>query len=191
MFGTRQLFVNTKNSWGQLQISQSDSAAYLKKVLAQTKKISQIIAYIWLNDNETSSDLEYYFKRPKLLGKLLLAQPDDPQYKLLQEVFKKHPDSLPIFDQSEKGFYTFKVIFNQFEGYLSDPDIGEEAALITMNIPYPPRPQIYDDLSCDPPPPLANNDPLKASELKNWLEQNPNEPPFFDEDNPYIPSTCS
>ncbi len=63
-----------------------------------------------------------------------------------------------------------------------------------MNIPYPPRPPIYYDLdnsrSSPDTNPLAKNDPLKASELKKWLEQNPNKPPFFDKDNPYIPSTC-
>lgn len=190
MFGTRQFFANAHNYLSEIQESDSITA-----LLVKGKKISQIIAYIWANDNETSQQLDKYFKVPASstnpLSSLLFAQEGDLQYKLLEEVFKEHPDALPIFDKSETKLYNFQVTYNRFEGVLTDPTPGEDTA-ITMIIPYPPRPQIYDDLVLPPPPvdPLAKNAPLKASELKAWLEEDPNIPPYYYQENPYIPTTC-
>ncbi len=170
---------------------ESIAAKYLRRLLGQSKMISQMIAYIWLYDNETSSKLNTYFRHPDKLSEVLLAQPGDDAYLLLEEVFKNHSDFLPIFDKSEGKLYNFKIVFDQFQGCIEDPNLGE-SALITMVIPYPPRPQIFDDLNSSTSTHfLDKNAPLKASELQAWINQSPDAEPFYDQDNPYIPTTCS
>ena len=207
MFGTRQLLtiaddLAQEDSDYINNIFESTPGKYLQDLLIKTKKISQVISYIWLHDDETSLELDKRFKDPKKLRKLLLAHEDDhvdptkpnEDYELLKKVFStyNHDDALPIFDKSDRAIYDFKLIFNQYEGYLGDaPNIETSKKLITMAIPYPPRPQIYDDISHkQPDPPLSKNDPLRASTLEKWLKDAPDKAPFYDRDNPYIPSTC-
>lgn len=166
------------------------TSKYLDKLLTQGKKLSQIISYIWLNqDPQTAQELDGYFKRgdDQELKKLLCAEdPETDEYQLLLKVFKEK-QYLPIFDRDDKNFFNFRVAVDKFEGNISDPGPSDNGILI-VTIPYPPRPEISDDIHDNP---LEGTAPIKISELQEWLEQSPHNQPYFYENNPYIPSTCS
>lgn len=189
MVWTRQWICKVQNCMTSETFAREDNIhfQYYKKILAQGKKLSQLICYIWLNkDPETARELDQYFKgvHNKDLNELLFAEdPEKYEYKLLLKVFKDQ-QYLPIFNSQDKEFFKFEVRVDKFEGSISDPGPSEEK-ILTLSIPYPPRPQIVDD--CDP---LAGAAPIKIHELQEWLDQAPNEPPYFPENNPYIPPTC-
>lgn len=193
MFGSRRFVVSTnKQLVKKKKGNQSEVPfdGYVKRLMEQSKKISQVIAYIWLNENDpTAAALDQYFKAPAKLDDLLFAQPGSKEYDLLKPVFRGKENALPIFDLSERPYYTLKVIFDQFEGSISDASLESEEVL-TMWIPYPPRPQIVDD-SHLPQGQLATAAPLKTSELQDWINQPSDQPPYYYETNPYIPTTCS
>ncbi|MEH1843169.1 MAG: hypothetical protein V7L20_31650 [Nostoc sp.] len=185
MIGTKQWISNCQ----KLISDEKDNRnhRYFQTILIKGKKISQIISYIWLNqDEEAAKKLDGYFKRGKdeELKKLLFANdPETDEYKLLIKVFKEER-FLPIFDEDDKQYFKFRVTVDKFEGNLSDPGPSDEEVL-TMTIPYPPRPNIFDDSSQN------KVTPLDKSQLQEWLDQNPEEKPYFYEDNPYIPTTTS
>ncbi|AUB42255.1 hypothetical protein COO91_08367 [Nostoc flagelliforme CCNUN1] len=168
---------------------------YFKQLLQQGKKISQIISYIWFDeDHDTAKKLDGYFKRGKNddLKKLLFAQaPETDEYKLLLKVFKEEK-YLPIFDKDDEQFFMFRVVTDQFEGNISDPGPSDNG-ILTVTIPYPPRPEIFDDFDEYSNTVIPQNGftTIKQSELKEWLNQAPDEPPYFYENNPYIPATSS
>ncbi|MEB3283074.1 MAG: hypothetical protein VKK42_29550 [Lyngbya sp.] len=174
--------------------SDNINALYFKKLLTQGKKISQIISYIWFNeDRETAQQLDGYFKRgdDEELKKLLFAKDSQTEeYKLLLKVFQQE-EYLPIFDEDDQKFIKFRVATNTFEGSISDPGPSDDG-ILSITIPYPPCPAISDDIddsgSTVSFPGFAA---IKKSELKEWLNENPNEDPYFYENNPYIPATSS
>ena len=188
---TRNFFVNAHEPDGDLS---KKIPEYMSDLLIKAKKISQIITYIWaFQDEVTCMQLTKYFENPNdkehPLSELLFAQPNDfPYIYLLQKVFdlEKFPTALPIFKKDEKSYYNFQVVYSGFEGYIGDPARGEDA-IITMVIPFPPRPRIYDGQSKDL---IAKGAPLKISDLEDWLQSCPNEAPFYYQKNPYIPTTC-
>ena len=192
MVGTRQWISEVQvptTTRAQTPSSNGLYSVYFEKLLIQGKKISQIISYIWLNqDPQTAQVLDGYFKRgdDEQLKKLLFAEEHETdEYKLLLKVFKdKH--YLPIFDPADKGFLKFRIAIDKFEGNISDPGPGDNG-LLTVTIPYPPRPEVSDDTMA----PQEGYAPIKTSELKEWLDQAPDEKPYFYENNPYIPTTTS
>ncbi|MDZ7969789.1 MAG: hypothetical protein RM368_33410 [Nostoc sp. DedSLP03] len=200
MIGTRQWISKVEviiqgDNQGDNFIPETINAKFVKQLLKQGKKISQIISYIWLNeDPETAKKLDGYFKRADQdeLKELLFAKnPETDEYKSLLKVFKQN-NYLPIFDEEDKQFIEFKVVTDQFEGNISDPGPSDNG-ILTVTIPYPPRPEIFDDFDEQSNTEIPSNGVtvIKQSELKEWLIQAPNDPPFFYENNPYIPSTCS
>jgi hypothetical protein len=185
---TQNFFINAHEPDGNLS---KKTPGYLIHLLVKAKKISQIIAYIWSFEDELiCTELDKYFKIPDdknyHIKDLLGAQLGEPQYVFLKKVFKDFPNALPIFNKEEVDSYNFRVTYNGFEGFLSDPVPGDKAA-ITLVIPYPPRPRIYDGTSTDP---IAQGAPLKKTELTAWLKSNPDEAPYYFPTNPYIPTTC-
>ncbi|CBN54734.1 MULTISPECIES: hypothetical protein [Kamptonema] len=157
---------------------------FVKRILVQSKKLSHLIVHIWLN-RPGASELDKYFKQSQNLSKLLLASdPNSVEYKLLRNIFQ--PQDIPIFNEEEGFYYSFKVTVNQFEGSLDDPLPGQaanpgEKGVFTMWIPYPPRPEISTD-------PIAS---LHPSELEEWLKSPVNHPPYFYAANPYIPTSTT
>ena len=157
-----------------------------KPLKIQGKKLSQIIAFIWANeDPETAEKLDQIFRDGKeKLKKLLFANAEEPsdEYNLLLKIF--HPEDLPIFKSGAKEFIDFNIVFNQFQGKIDDP--LPNSSITPITIPYPPSPTILDDTNAT----MAGYAPIKKSELKDWLNQSPNVKPFASK-NPYIPSTSS
>ncbi len=180
------------------------TGGFFQKLLSQGKKISQIVSYIWLNeDRETAEKLHEYFKSGKheVLEKLLFANKVErndqgeltDEYKLLLKIFKA--EHLPIFDPEDKGFFLFRVTIDKFEGSISDPspsDIGSNGSrLLVLTIPYPVPPAILNDLDCSDETPQTGFALIKKSELITWLGQDPNVPPYFNDNNPYIVASSS
>lgn len=186
MIGTRQ-WIARADSIEELKSRSVDTGdtGVIETLLTQGKKISHIISYIWLNkDPETAQKLDGYFKRgdDETLKKLLFAdQPETKEYKLLLKVFKE--EHLPIFRQNDKKYLNFRVATDKFEGNLGDPGPSDKAVL-TVTIPYPPRPQISDDHN-------IISGAIQKSELEEWLNQAPNKSPYIYEKNPYIPASSS
>ena len=109
MFGTRNFLVNFHDP-DKKHTDEID----IKRLLRQTKQISQIIAYTWLDeDKDVWKNLEDCFKDPKRLKKLLYAyDASSDEYKWLEKVFKdQEGPSLPIFsrDEIDSDIYEFKV----------------------------------------------------------------------------------
>lgn len=193
MIGTRQWISKVEATLSGGIASANSNIPYILKILSQGKKISQIIAYIWLDqDHEVAQKLDGYFKRgdnQELKDLLFAHNPETNEYKLLRNVFQeKH---LPIFHIDDEPFLQFKIVTNKFEGELSDPEPSDDS-ILTLTIPYPPRPKISDDFNeSGSPKPIDEYTTIKKSELKEWLNQNPEEKPFFYENNPYIPTSSS
>lgn len=188
MVGSRQFIANAgivaeaiKSKKGS---GSSETGNFVKRLLVQSKKLSHLVVHIWLN-KAGASELDKYFKQSQNLSKLLLATKDNPkEYELLRNVFEDK--DLPIFNEEEGHYYSFRVTVDQFEGSLDDPLPGQaanpgEQGILTMWIPYPPRPEISET-------PAA---PLNPSELEGWLNSPVNESPYFYAENPYIPTTCT
>lgn len=190
MIGTREWVERTQKHISQDSVTKKNlTSQYFDKLLTQGKKLSQIVAYIWLNEDcQTAQKLDGYFKRgnDEELKKLLCAEdPKTEEYQLLFKVFKdaKH---LPIYDRDDLNYLKFRVIVDKFEGNISDPSPSDNG-MLTVTIPYPPRPEILDDTLV-----LEQKvAPIKKSELKEWLDQAPDRQPYFYENNPYIPATSS
>lgn len=185
MIGTREWISKVQDT-----ISDGDNISDNSQIFKQGKKISQIISYIWLEqDKEAAQELDRYFKRAnteegkKNLKKLLFANDSETnEYKLLFKIFKdtKH---LPIFHPDDENSFEFRVVPDKFEGNQSDIQANGR---ITITIPYPPRPEIFDDTTVE----VKGFTIIKQSELKEWLIQAPDEKPYIYENNPYIPTTC-
>jgi hypothetical protein len=190
MVGSRQFIANagivvdaiakSKNGSGS-----SETGNFVKRILVQSKKLSHLIVHIWLN-KAGASELDKYFKRSQNLSKLLLASKDNnpKEYELLRNVFEDK--DLPIFNEEEGHYYSFRVTVDHFEGSLDDPLPGQSAnpgeqEVFTMWIPYPPRPEISE----------APAAPINPSELKEWLKSPINQPPYFYAENPYIPTSST
>lgn len=195
MIGTREWISTVQQALIGLQKdSDNINAKFYLKLLKQGKKISQIVSYIWLNeDPETAQKLDGYFKRgdDEELKKLLFAEdPETEEYKILLKIFQK--EHLPIFSQDDKEFVKFRVETNTFEGRLSDPGPSDNG-ILSITIPYPPRPELSDDYdeANNKILPLNGFAAIKQSELKEWLDQEPDQAPYFYENNPYIPASSS
>lgn len=179
--------------------------SFLRRALAQTKMISQIIAYIWLNaDDADSDDLARkgrdWFQSPRenfdgiyencnewdrlpSLAKLMGASYEEntPYGSLLRNVF---PDI-----QQDNEFYKFPI-FNRFDIesgiVLFETDVNifngsildpdvNAGNLLRVVIAFPPCPK-FDGAT------------LTKRELRQWLRNR--DPNQFLADNAYIP-TCS
>lgn len=188
MLGTRQWMSKVQSTLENLPKTSASgdnlTSQYLKQILIQGKKMSQIICYIWLNrDTETARELDGYFKRgnDEELKKLLFAdKPETDEYKLLLNVFQ--PEYLPIFHADDRNFFNFRVAIDKYEGSINDPGASDEGVL-TVTIPYPLPPQLSEDETISAT--------IYKSELEEWLNQAPDEYPYFYENNPYIPASSS
>ncbi|ESA34862.1 hypothetical protein N836_15715 [Leptolyngbya sp. Heron Island J] len=185
MFGTRNFLVSVHDP-DKKHTDEID----IKRLLRQTKQISQIIAYTWLDeDKDVCKNLDDCFKDPKRLKKLLYAyDASSNEYKWLEKVFKdQEGPSLPIFsrDEIDSDIYEFKVLHSQFEGKITDADPGSKS-ILTMWIPYPPCPQISDKPN-EPGEAIA---PIYKGDLEEWIKDPSDEKPYYAK-NPYIPTTCS
>jgi hypothetical protein len=113
-----------------------DSAnLFANNILRQTKKLSQLIAYSWL-ENEKARKIREIFRR---------ATADDSELKQL--LTGQFPDLWcePIFTESEVALYSFQINWDTFIGTL----IEEQQAIMAqcppyfrVNLPYPPRPAL-------------------------------------------------
>ena len=189
MIGTRQWMCKTQKCISQEDLNNGNlTSKYFDKLLTQGKKLSQIITYIWLNkDYQTAQKLDGYFKRgnDEELKKLFSAKdPQTEEYKLLLKVFGKET-YLPIYNQDDLKYLKFRVIVDKFEGDIDDPGPSDNGVL-TVTIPYPPRPEISDNSESQ-----KKVAPIKKSELEEWLKHPSDRQPYFYENNPYIPSTSS
>lgn len=188
MIGTRQWMCKTQNQLSQQELNNGNlTSQYFDKLLTQGKKLSQIITYIWLNqDYQTAQKLDGYFKRgdDKELKKLFSAKDSGEEYELLIKVFGDEK-YLPIYNQDDLKYLKFRIIVDKFEGDIDDPGPSDDGVL-TVTIPYPPRPEISDNSESD-----KEVMPIKKSELEEWLKQPSDQKPYFYESNPYIPSTSS
>lgn len=93
MIGTKEWVYRTQKNISQDSLSEKSlTSQYFEKLLTQGKKLSQIVTYIWLNeDYQTAQKLDGYFKRgsDQELKKLLCADdPETEEYQLLLKVFK-------------------------------------------------------------------------------------------------------
>ncbi|BAY66518.1 hypothetical protein NIES22_66570 [Calothrix brevissima NIES-22] len=176
-----------------------ETPSYFEEVLKQGKKISHLISHIWLEqDKEAAQELDGYFKRANTekgkedFKKLLMAtkETEPDKYNLLDKIFKENTHLyLPIFHPDDAKFFEFRVVFDKFEGNISDIQPNGK---ITITIPYPPRPEIFDDID------EVNNTTvevkqftvIKQSELREWLKPDLDKDYIF-EANPYIPVTSS
>jgi hypothetical protein len=194
MIGTRQWISKVQTTLDLDNLTPVESPSinvqYFKKLLKQAKKISHVISYIWLNeDRETAQELDGYFKRgdDEELKKLLFAKdPPANEYKLLLKVFK-HDQYLPIFGEDDREFIKFRVVTDRFEGNISEPGPSDNN-ILTVTIPYPPRPEITDDTGITE---SHGYTVIKKSELREWLSQSPHDKPYFNEKNCYIPPSSS
>lgn len=162
----------------------------------QSKRISQLIAFVWLKleHSKTAKELDKYFKNSKVgdkdykLKDLLYADPnsedleEQERFKLMQEVFKNTSSPLekPLFDKAdERDEYEFTIDIEQFRTELIDPRIGEEKYVAVMA--YPPR------------PPIADNGQLTAKELEDWINDDSTDVSSgkVAAPNPFIPLCCS
>jgi hypothetical protein len=176
MFGTREFASLFHNQNGITEET-------IKDLLEMSKKLSQVIAFIWLDkSNPTAGKLHQYFTDNKVNDLLFADTPGDPAFDLLSEVFSCKENFLPIFKRSDIIYWDTKVIYNSFEGFVSD--IDRNKGIIVFNIPYPPRPIITDDRSSD------TTAPLSMEELAEWIEEPFNQAPYASP-NPYIPTTCT
>ncbi|NER02254.1 MAG: hypothetical protein F6K17_06240 [Okeania sp. SIO3C4] len=175
--------------------------SFLRRALAQTKMISQIIAYIWLNadSDDLARQAREWFQNPtknfdgiyencnewdrlpsiaKLMG---ASYEEETQYsELLCNVF---PDvqgndfyKFPIFNRYdiESGIVLFETDVNIFNGSILDPDINAPN-LLRVVIAFPPCPK-FDEAT------------LTKRELRQWLKNR--DPDQYMANNAYIP-TCS
>ena len=159
----------------------------IKKLMRQTKQISQIIAYIWFDggDREVCNHLDECFKDINKLVELFNAKEGSPEYTWLKTVFKGQEHLLPIFCEEELKLYDFKLLIGQYEGVISDTEPGSDK-FFSLGIPYPPSPRISDK----PKPPEGPVAPIYREELEEWIQADSDKPPYHS-DNPYIPTTCS
>ncbi len=164
-----------------------------QRYLEQSKRISQIVAWIWLHLKEsdvhynTAKTLDRYFKNTKIgdtdykLKDLLFAQKGSELFKLMQEIFKDNPSPLeePIFSEEEREVYNIGVVVDRYRTELIDPYIGEQK--YTAIMAYPPRPLISD------------YGQLSEGELWNWVHDNSSDtrPDKRTAPNPFIPLCCS
>ncbi|NER79867.1 MAG: hypothetical protein F6K42_09845 [Leptolyngbya sp. SIO1D8] len=181
MFGSKDFILNFEQN-------EHAGSFDIKRLLQQTKQISQIIAYIWLDEGNqyVCKELDARFRDVDKLTKLLFSRESDPEYDLLKMVFEHHSNAiLPIFNDAELEIYDFKILLNQYEGKITDapPDSGK---FLTMWIPYPPRPQISSQRN-QPDGPIA---PIYKEDLEQWVQDHSDQPPYR-ASNPYIPTTCS
>lgn len=201
MLGERTWFVSTQDSMGASLNrfgTLGTTGEFFERLLIQGKKISQLVAWMWSNeDPKAAQELDKYFKSGKneMLKRLLFANESEggPEYNLLLKVFQA--EYLPIFEKEDEDFFIFRVAIDKFEGNISDPgpsDIGSGGnRILVFTIPYPVRPPIFDDTNSDSPDSPTGFTVIKKSELKEWLEQRPDEKPYFYENNPYIPTSSS
>jgi hypothetical protein len=159
-----------------------------KRYQLQSKRISQIIAYIWLHLNqgdphlETAQELDRYFKNTNIgeqsykLRDLLFASPDSDPFKLMQKVFEGSDIQLTeaLFDEATDN-YKIQVDVSKFRTQLNDPVPGDNKWTAVMG--YPPRPFISD------------YGQLTNQELEHWISNN--DESKYVSDNPFIPLCCS
>ena len=132
----------------------------IQRMLYQTKTISQIIAYIWLNadSNRLARQARDWFQNPTKnfdndgglpsLAKLMGASYEDQtQYgELLRAVFPDAADhnfyKFPIFNKHDidNGIVIFNTDVNIFNGSIQDPDVNAPN-MLTVVIAFPPCPK--------------------------------------------------
>ncbi|WP_449418798.1 hypothetical protein [Phormidium nigroviride] len=182
---SKQFLVNGEKLLTHKNYVPSGPGNFVQNLLVQSKKLSQIIAYIWLNKTHAKI-LDDYFKETgdKKLVTLLTAHNKSAPPELLEalkDVFHDQPsNALPIFSEEEAQHYSFRVDVNKFQGAITDPYPGDDG-ILTLWIPYPPLPKISEKA----------NAPINPNELEGWLSQPSNQPPYIYVDNPYIPTTSS
>lgn len=184
--GTREWVIDAQDSLQGENFS-PEQPSTMMQILIQGKKLSQLICFIWANeDPETAQELDKIFKsgQDELLKKLLCAHSGEPtpEYNLMLKVFKA--EDLPVLLSNDKELFKIKIVVDKYQGGISDPTTSEPSIL---TIPYPPRPQIVTDSDVVT---SSGSAPIKKSELKDWMNQSPNDKPFAPT-NPYIPTTCS
>ncbi|NES17500.1 MAG: hypothetical protein F6K41_00590 [Symploca sp. SIO3E6] len=196
MLGKRELltkYSNLVSSNNEEQLTQEESQIPFFRLFRQGKMISQIIAYIWRYGDEQTPEgdaaraLSRYFENPgdngKNIKRLWKASPDpngNREDKLLYAVFPMEPDNypddyfFPIFNRSERTYYSFITDVNNFQGVIEDANLNTPE-LMRLITPFPPRPQLGE---------LT----VTATELEEWIDDR--EPSKVIAENPYIP-TCT
>ncbi|HLO89384.1 MAG TPA: hypothetical protein VK203_30850 [Nostocaceae cyanobacterium] len=192
---------------------------FVRRLLQQGKQLSQLIARSWLND-QLAQNLRTYFIETKGIyqgkelndGRLrtLLSsngEGNSNEAKIVRSIFLEGKQNeggtkellLPIFSPEEMEIYEFAVSWDTWYGEVVDipnpyPNDPQNSRYFRLIIPYPPRPEVYDD-SVPAPPGFYPVAPIKLSDLQNWVTSpiyNQNKelsanifPPY-----PYIPGTC-
>ncbi|NER95825.1 MAG: hypothetical protein F6J86_18620 [Symploca sp. SIO1B1] len=196
MLCKRELLAKYSNllpSKNENQAAQEDSQIPFFRLFHQGKMISQIIAYIWrYGDKHTpkgyaARTLSGYFENPGDNGanikKLWQAIPNrngSLEDQLLYAVFpmegENYPDGyfFPIFNSSERTYYSFITDVNNFQGVIEDANVNTPE-LMRLTTPFPPRPQL-------------GKLTVTKRELEEWI--NNREPRDVIAKNPYIP-TCT
>jgi hypothetical protein len=148
----------------------------------QSKRISQLIAFIWrylyqkedLEKYKTAKELDNHFKDPQKLKELFYAKKDTETWKLITKAL---PDLLePLFDPQADGIeYDIGIDVEQFRTSLEDPGFGQKNWRATVG--YPPRPFVTDEGQ------------LTNQELDEWISDT--DQTKYVADNPFIPLCCS
>jgi hypothetical protein len=163
---------------------------FVLRLLKQCKKISQIIARSWMEDEQAYQLRDYFInpgdgKAPDSRLKELFGNNNG----LLLEVFPNYKE--PVFDEYELSqVYGFSVSWADWAGSINEipkPSIVQDKYYFNVIIPYPPRPQLCEST-------------VTMEQLKTWVQQEVTDergnfliddehqvyPPY-----PYIPpSTC-
>ncbi|MEH2127673.1 hypothetical protein [Nostoc sp.] len=191
MIGTREWISKVQEIIGGNNFANNKNREEFENLLIQGKQISQIISYIWLEeDKEAAQELDGYFRKhnndnQKLKKLFFASESETDEYQLLLKVFKEKTH-LPIFHKDDQELVNFRVVIDKFEGNISNPEPSNNG-ILTVTIPYPPRPQIFDDTEI----PIKGYTTIKQSELKEWLNQAPDKEPYMYENNFYIPASSS
>lgn len=184
------------NSCNNQKLEENSPVVFSQRYLRQSKRISQIIAYIWryLEEDKTAKELDRYFKNTRIGNKkyklkdLLFANPNSEdleekeRFKLMQKVFSNTSSPLiePLFNEQEKEIYEIgEIDLDRHRTELKDPNPGSEKWIAVMA--YPPRPLISD------------NGQLSAEELEKWIADDSNDISLGKRTapNPFIPLCCS
>lgn len=176
------------------------------ELIVMSKKVSQIIAWIWRYENDDENPLEredarilrdFFIKAsqkdehgkemkdkdnnpiPLQFNDLLFAsqqQDNLVKNKHLKEAYRViryyFPGYLPLLDSTFTTYISAQVIYNDFEGTISDFD--RQNNKVIMHFPYPPRPVSVTD-----------------KELEDWYNQKKPDQKPFGPPNPFIPCSTS
>jgi hypothetical protein len=163
---------------------------YVGRLMKQCKKISQIIARSWMEDEQAYQLRDYFINpgnedAPDGRLKELFGNKDG----LLLKIFPNYKE--PVFDEYElREVYSFYVSWDIWEGSINEiakPSTEQGKYYFNVVIPYPPRPQLCKST-------------VTMEQLDSWVKQavtDENGNILIDKDHqiyppyPYIPpSTC-